>query len=299
MPNITVEHSRLSTASTGAPRPRAAPGGRRDRRREDRGVQTRTLRTEDEVVGAETDPDAHAIVHVTLACWPAAPRRPRRSSPRPPSSCCASTSSPPKGTRSTSPPKCASSTRRTGSTCSNRYEAAGGEASAINRTARSVNGPSPGVALSAQAQQRASSSSCVALTAASAAKSCTSCTSSSPRGIRRPSSQISAVDSTSEIQSGSPAPGGRAGPRPSDATGLDVGGLPHRVDERVGLRGAEPRHRVDAETGAVVVHEVEEAAHDPAAAASPAGPRAAPRSSRDRPRRAATPPGTGLIMPGK
>jgi 5-carboxymethyl-2-hydroxymuconate isomerase len=29
--------------------------------------KTRTLRTEDEVVGAEADPDAHAIVHVTLA----------------------------------------------------------------------------------------------------------------------------------------------------------------------------------------------------------------------------------------
>lgn len=55
-----------------------------------------------------------------------------------------------------------------------------------------------------------------ALTAASAAKSCTSCISSSWRGMRRPSSQISAVDSASETQertTNSSRAGGSSTPR--------------------------------------------------------------------------------------
>jgi 5-carboxymethyl-2-hydroxymuconate isomerase len=68
MPNITVEHSpALDHVDWRAFALALHPVVVETAAAKIEACKTRTLRTEDEVVGAEADLDAHAIVHVTLA----------------------------------------------------------------------------------------------------------------------------------------------------------------------------------------------------------------------------------------
>ncbi|MGW4976606.1 5-carboxymethyl-2-hydroxymuconate Delta-isomerase [Streptomyces mirabilis] len=68
MPNITVEHSpALDHVDWRAFALALHPVVVETAAAKIEACKTRTLRIEDEVVGAEADPDAHAIVHVTLA----------------------------------------------------------------------------------------------------------------------------------------------------------------------------------------------------------------------------------------